>query len=193
MKQRRKHERTVAQSIGLSVAVAIGVGLICGIAFLLIQYSNPRLLYDLIGNNQSGEMERSELYQRLLQYFSIDDLVVTTICMLALGVTSGLTTPSYLPTWKKMAAGVCAGLIFVLGPIVLFQWGLKLLMQHGKVFPGQLTPQYLKTYAAVILVWLVIAAIGSALGLWIRAVKTKSKVDPAAKTEKKAAATSTGS
>jgi len=179
MKKKRKRERTVLQAIGLSVAAAIGVGLVIGLVMLMTQYTTMRILYDLLANNQSGETPKSELFLKLNQSRAVNDVITTAVACLFGGIALGRAAPSRLSLTATLAASAGAMAIFLV-LAVGFPWAVILINQHGKLAPEQLTPQFIVLQLAFIGAWLVVGMIGGCLGYIWRMKKLPQDAQPVA-------------
>ena len=188
MKKKRKRERTVAQAIGLAIGAAFGVGLAVAAVMFMMQYSDLRLLYDLVANNRSAEIYKSELFLRLKHYLEINDAIVTAAASLVGGLVLGRTGPSRLTLPRTLAAAAASALIFLI--ITLgFQWAVRLVVQHGKITPDEVDPQFLTMQFTMIGVWLIAGLIGAWTGyVWRTKTEQQGPAGPIAQKPKRSAA-----
>jgi hypothetical protein len=188
MKKRVKRDKSVSQAMAIAVASAFGVGIIIGVAMLLMQYSSYRTLYDLISANQSGEMEKSDLYLRLNMTRAQFDIATTALCTLVAGMVFGKLAPRYLTFKKTLGFSTLVQLIFVsinLG----FVWSLKLLNQGGHLSPYDLAPEYVKAQSLACVGWILIGVFGTLISRIVSNKTRKDEDESATRTAPKTKAT----
>ena len=164
MKTKRRRERSIGSAIGLSVLTAVIVGLGLGVALLLVHFSGPRILYDLIGSNRSGEMEKSPLFIELNYNRAYDDVIVTGIASLVSGLVLGKIAPIRLSLGKKLGASALSAFLFIGIFILGFQWAVKIISQQGKVYPQQISAAYIRYQGTAVAVWFGLTLVGTGIG-----------------------------